>query len=177
MRDESGTAARKPDRDPGHTADGRRHASTRRALSRLATLVDKELGVSGWLSIDQPSIDEIVDFTRDRKSVYVDEDLARATPSGEAIVHGFLALSMLYEWASNALPEVKRQQNAINGELSSVRFITPVRRGERVRGRFTLKQVTVRSTTSIQLTVGATVEIESHHKPAIVAEWTIPVNA
>lgn len=72
MRDESGTAARKPDRDPGHTTDGRRHASTRRALSRLATLVDKELGVSEWLSIDQPSIDEFDNFTRDRQSVYVD---------------------------------------------------------------------------------------------------------
>ncbi|WP_175844968.1 MaoC/PaaZ C-terminal domain-containing protein [Burkholderia arboris] len=177
MRNESGTAARNPGRDPGHTADGRRHASSRRALSRPATLVDKELGVSEWLSIDQPSIDELVDCTRDRQSVYVDEDLARATPSGEAIAHGFIALSILYEWASNTLPEVKRQQNSTNGELSSVRFITPIRRGEHVRGRFTLKQVTVRSTASIQLTAGATVEIENHHKPAIVTEWTMPSNA
>lgn len=77
---------------------------------------------------------------------------------------------------SNALHEIEGQRNSSHYGLSSVRFITPVRGGERVRGRFTLKQVTERSASSIQLTVGAVVEIENHDKPALVAEWMTLIN-
>ncbi|VWB52042.1 MaoC/PaaZ C-terminal domain-containing protein [Burkholderia lata] len=177
MRDESGTAARRPDRDPGgHTADGSRHASTLLALPQLPPLVDKELGVSEWFSIDPPSINEFADFNSDRQSIHADEELARGRSYGETIAYGFHAPSILFGWASGALSVVKRRQNPINCGLNSVRFITPGRRGERVRGRFTLKQVTTRNTTSIPLTIGAMVEIENHHKPALVAERTMPIN-
>ncbi|WP_281426430.1 hypothetical protein [Burkholderia catarinensis] len=42
--------------------------------------------------------------------------------------------------------------------------------------RFTLKQITERDATSIRLTIGPVVEIENHHKPALVAEWLMPIN-
>jgi acyl dehydratase len=52
-----------------------------------------------------------------------------------------------------------------------VRFISPVRSGKRVRGRFVLKAIGMRSLGVVQSTFAVTVEIEQEPKPALVAEW------
>ncbi|WP_241024886.1 MaoC family dehydratase [Burkholderia sp. Ac-20384] len=160
----------------GHQVDDRHSAGVSPALSRLSALVGKELGVSEWFAIEQNSINAFADVTGDWQSIHVDEELARSGPFGRTIAHGFLTLSLLSAWAFNILPAVEGQQNSVNYGLNSVRFITPVRCGERIRGRFTLKQVTPRSATSLQLTLSVVVEIEDHPKPALVAEWLTLIN-
>ncbi|MBN3788541.1 MaoC family dehydratase [Burkholderia sp. Ac-20353] len=177
MHDASSTTSGKPDGNPdGRTTDSHHNAGAPLTLSQLSALIDKELGESEWFAIDQPSINAFADVTGDWQSIHVDEELARVGPFGGTIAHGFLTLSLLSAMAFNVLPTLDGQQNSVNYGLNSVRFITPVRSGERVRGRFTLKQVTQRSITSIQLTIGVVVEIEDHQKPALVAEWLTLIN-
>jgi acyl dehydratase len=59
----------------------------------------------------------------------------------------------------------------VNYGLNKLRFMAPVKSGRRIRGRFTLADVTERSPGTLQSTVAVSVEIEGEDKPALVAEW------
>ena len=50
-------------------------------------------------------------------------------------------------------------------------FLTPVKAGSRLRGRFTLQKVQRRNATNMLRTNLLTVEIEGVDTPALVAEW------
>jgi acyl dehydratase len=52
-----------------------------------------------------------------------------------------------------------------------LRFISPVRSGSRVRGRFTLDDVKLRKPKELQSRTNVTIEIEGGEKPALVADW------
>jgi acyl dehydratase len=59
----------------------------------------------------------------------------------------------------------------VNYGLERVRFVSPVRSGARVRGRFALAGLERRKPGEVLLRYGVTVEIEGGTKPALVAEW------
>jgi acyl dehydratase len=59
----------------------------------------------------------------------------------------------------------------INYGLERVRFLSPVPSGARVRGRFTLSEITMGASTQAMLRYKVTVEIEGAGKPALAAEW------
>ena len=61
----------------------------------------------------------------------------------------------------------------VNYGFDRVRFVTPVSTGSRVRGRFTLRELTKRSATDIQMRTAVAVEIEGSDRPALVADWII----
>ena len=50
-------------------------------------------------------------------------------------------------------------------------FISPVRSGKRVRGRFVLAEAKLRKPNELQSRTNVTVEIEGEDKPALVADW------
>ena len=54
---------------------------------------------------------------------------------------------------------------------NKVRFLTPVRSGSRVRGRFTLLAFDEKRPGQFQQTTNFVVEIEGQDKPALIAEW------
>lgn len=135
------------------------------------SLVGSEVGVSNWMLIDQERIDAFAQATLDRQFIHVDPVAAGASVFGGTIAHGFLTLSLLSALAMEALPAVCGVSTRVNYGFNSVRFVSPVRSGSRIRGRFSLLAVTDRSPGVAQLTVGATVEIENESKPALVAEW------
>jgi acyl dehydratase len=60
---------------------------------------------------------------------------------------------------------------ALNYGLGRVRFLSPVRAGSRVRGRFTLDSVEEKAPGQILMRHTVTVEIEGENKPALIAEW------
>ncbi|KWF82517.1 nodulation protein NodN [Burkholderia cepacia] len=157
-----------------HVAAQHEHASLSR--SQLSSLVGGELGVSEWFCIDQASIDAFAEVTRDWQPIHVDEEAARASPFGGTIAHGFLTLSLLSAMAFGVIPAIEGQRAAVNYGMNNLRFVTPVRSGGRVRGRFVLKEVRERSSDSFQLIIGVTVEIENQPKPALVAEWLTLIN-
>jgi acyl dehydratase len=59
----------------------------------------------------------------------------------------------------------------VNYGFDKLRFISPVRSGSRVRGRFTLAEATLRKPTELLSRTNVTVEIEGEEKPALVADW------
>ena len=135
-------------------------------------LVGREVGVSSWHVIDQNRIDAFADVTADHQFIHVDRARAASeTPFGTTIAHGFLSLSLLSAFAYEVLPSVEGTAMSVNYGFDKLRFVSPVRSGSRVRGRFTLLEAKPRSPKELLSRTNVTVEIEGEAKPALVADW------
>ena len=63
---------------------------------RFEERVGQELGVSDWVTIDQPRIDAFASCTGDRQWIHVDVERAkRESPFRGPIAHGYLTLAMV----------------------------------------------------------------------------------
>ncbi len=129
------------------------------------------LGTSDWIEVTQDRIDRFADVTGDHQFIHVNPELARQTPFGTTIAHGYLTLSLLSRMAYDVLPGIEGTRMGVNYGLNSVRFLAPVRSGKRVRGHFRMKDASERSPGVIQTVTEVTVEIEGEDKPALAAEW------
>ena len=142
------------------------------ALSRTESLIGTEIGVSDWVTVDQPMIDDFARITRDAQWIHVDPARAAAeTPFGGTIAHGFLTLSLASHFAQACLAPMPGQAMSINYGMDGLRFLTPVRAGSRLRGRLALKAVRPRGETGMLRTTALTIEIEGEETPALVADW------
>jgi acyl dehydratase len=140
-------------------------------LAQLQARIGTETGVSRWFDITQARIDAFAEITEDMQFIHVDPIAAKATPFGGTIAHGFLTMSMLSAIAYDALPRMEGLAMGVNYGFDKVRFVSPVRAGSRIRGRFKLEALHRRSPTEVQATNSVTVEIEGYGKPALVAQW------
>lgn len=145
----------------------------RRVLSwaEYRRLLDQEVGVTDWIAIDQARIDAFAAVTDDHQYIHVDPERARSSPFGATIAHGFLTLSLLSRMSYEAVPEVESVLAQLNYGFNKVRFVTPVKSGERIRGRFVLKQIEERAPKQMSITHDVTVEIQAATRPALVAQW------
>ena len=141
-------------------------------LEAYQALVGKEIGISSWHLIDQPRIDTYADVTEDHQFIHVDPERAKKeTAFGTTIAHGFLTMSLLSIMSYEVMPAVAGATMGVNYGFDKLRFISPVRSGKRVRGRFVLAEAKLRKPNELQTRTHVTVEIEDEDKPALVAEW------
>ncbi|MBR0703911.1 MaoC family dehydratase [Bradyrhizobium diazoefficiens] len=141
-------------------------------LEAYQALVGKEIGVSSWHLIDQPRIDTYADVTEDHQFIHVDPERAKKeTAFGTTIAHGFLTMSMLSVMSYEVMPAIAGTTMGVNYGFDKLRFISPVRSGNRIRGRFVLAEAKLRKPNELQSRTNVTVEIEGEDKPALVADW------
>jgi acyl dehydratase len=141
-------------------------------LEAYQALVGKEVGVSSWHLIDQARINTYADVIEDHQFIHVDPERARKeTAFGTTIAHGFLTMSLLSIMSYEVMPVIAGTTMGVNYGFDKLRFISPVRSGKRVRGRFVLAEAKLRKPTELQSRTNVTVEIEGEDKPALVAEW------
>ena len=141
------------------------------SLDDIRSRIGQEIGVSGWLTMDQQRIDAFAESTEDRQFIHVDPQAAAQTPFGTTIAHGFLSLSMLSRMAADTMLVPDTTRLAVNYGLDRVRFIAPVKSGKRIRGRFRLDSVEEKAPGQLLFRHHVTVEIEGEDKPALMAEW------
>ena len=141
------------------------------SLDDIRSRIGDEVGVSSWLKIDQARIDAFAEATEDRQFIHTDPAAAAQTPLGGTIAHGFLSLSLLSRMAAEAMLVPDGIKMALNYGLDRVRFLSPVRAGKRVRGRFTLDSVEEKAPGQVLMRHLVTVEIEGEDKPALPALW------
>lgn len=110
-------------------------------LPDFAARTGEEVGISGWIGIDQRMIDEFAQTTFDDQYIHVDPVCAASSPFGGTIAHGFLTLSLLSRMAFDALPAFENSTMGVNYGFNSLRPLAPVKSGARVRGRFALQDV------------------------------------
>lgn len=141
-------------------------------LEAYQAMIGKEIGVSSWHMIDQPRIDTYADVTEDHQFIHVDPERAKTeTAFGTTIAHGFLTMSMMSVMSYEVMPAIAGTTMGVNYGFDKLRFISPVRSGKRVRGRFVLAEAKLRKAGELQSRTNVTVEIEGEDKPALVAEW------
>ena len=141
------------------------------SLDEIRSRIGQEVGTSDWLTIDQDRIDRFAEATEDRQFIHVDPAAAALTPFGGTVAHGFLSLSMLSRMAAEAMLMPDTLKMAVNYGLDRVRFIAPVRSGQKIRGRFVLDSVEEKAPCQLLLRHNVTVDIQGEEKPALTAQW------
>lgn len=142
------------------------------SAQEMQGMVGQTLGTSEWLLVDQEMINKFADATGDHQFIHVNEEMAKMTPFGGTIAHGFLTLSLFpVLMAKSDCPRVEGVKMGVNYGGNKVRFLAPVRSGKRVRGHFKLLELDEKRPGQWQQTLEFTVEIEGEDKPAVIAEW------
>jgi acyl dehydratase len=137
-------------------------------LDEIRGAVGAHLGYSEWLTIDQHRVDLFAEATGDHQWIHVDVERAKDGPFGGPIAHGYLTLSL----SNLFLPQILRVDGVdlgLNYGANKIRFMTPVKVGERVRGGGELVEVTD-VPGGVQTLIRITIEIEGNPKPACVIE-------
>ena len=130
--------------------------------------VGQELGVSGWLAIDQARVNLFADATDDHQWIHVDPLRAKEGPFGATIAHGYLTMSLI----SRFMPELLelRMRMGVNYGVDKVRFPAPVKVGDRIRARASLTSAEATKDGGMQANIRVTIEIENGDKPGCVAD-------
>jgi len=142
-------------------------------VAEFPTLIGQDLEASSWLEITQERINQFADATNDHQFIHVDPEQAAKTPFGGTIAHGFLTLSLVsYLTADTAiLPEGLVM--GLNYGSDKVRFLQPVRAGQRIRAHQKILEVDEKSHTNWLIKTLVSVEIENINKPALIAEFLV----
>jgi acyl dehydratase len=141
------------------------------SLDDIRSRIGSEIGVSDWITVDQARIDAFADATEDHQFIHVDEGMAKQTPFGGTIAHGFLSLSLLSRMAADVMLAPETLKMGVNYGFDRVRFLAPVKSGSQVRGRFVLDAADEKAPGQLLTRHTVTVEIEGEDKPALTAQW------
>jgi len=137
-------------------------------VEELTNASGTELGTSSWVEVTQAHIDQFAAATGDHQWIHTDVERASAGPYGGTIAHGFLTLSMLpVFW--NELYAVEGVRMRINYGLDTVRFLSPVLAGSKIRGNVRISRVETRGE-AVQAVFTTTIEIDGSERPAAVAD-------
>ena len=140
-------------------------------LAGLSDRVGQELGVSDWVTIDQPRIDTFASCTGDRQWIHVDVERAkRESPFRGPIAHGYLALAMVAPLSMEVGVIPRDAAAGLNYGIDKVRFLAPVPVGARVRLRVVLVGIEPREGGQVVMKTLNTMEVEGSEKPALIAD-------
>src|SRR5215469_6156289 len=108
-------------------------------LQTLKQWEGREFPATEWFTVTQDCIEKFSDATGDHQWIHVDpERAARESHFGGCIAHGFLTLSLLSHFLTQALHIRSGVTVTINYGLNKVRFPSAVRAGSAVRARVSL---------------------------------------
>lgn len=132
--------------------------------------------VTDWVLLDDARVRGFAEVTGDWQFTHFDEARTqRETPFGGRIVHGFLTLSMLGAMLYEAMEDVPGLELSVNYGFDRVRFVTPVRVGARVRGRFSVADIE-KGAGWANIHWDVEIEVEGQEdRPALVANWIVRV--
>jgi acyl dehydratase len=140
-------------------------------LAGLGQKVGHELGVSGWIMIDQARIDAFASCTGDHQWIHVDVERAKQeSPFRSPIAHGYLTLAMVAPLAMEIGVIPSDAAAGLNYGIDKVRFLAPVSAGARVRLRVALAGIEPRDGGQMIMRTQNTLEVEGAEKPALIAE-------
>ncbi len=141
----------------------------------LKEYAGRSLLPSEWMTITQERIDQFASVTDDHQFIHVDEAAAKATPLGSTIAHGFLTLSLLSTLRPPDWPVLENTEMVINYGLDKLRFLQPVKPGQRVRVHTKILAVRQKRPGQYLIKLEKSMEIEGEEKPAFVAQTLLLV--
>lgn len=133
---------------------------------------------SDWFTLDAARVKAFADATEDWQDIHLDAEFASRTAFGGTIAHGFLTLSMLSAMSYQVMQGIEGVASSVNYGFDRIRFVSPVRVGRRVRGRFTVAGVDeggadadVDAPRWLDVHWEVEVEVEAEVRPALAASW------
>ena len=139
----------------------------------LREWLGREIPATEWFPLTQDRIRQFAEVTEDRQWIHLDPERAqRESPYGTTIAHGFLTLSLLSHFMSQAIQIRSGVRMTVNYGLNRVRFPAPVRVDSKLRVHFTLRAAKDLPD-ALEAIFDARVEAQGSDKPCCVAEWVI----
>ena len=127
-----------------------------------------EVGVSDWILVDQAKINAFAECTGDHQFIHVNPDLAKQTPFGTTIAHGYLTLSLVPDLVGQVY-RIEGVRMGVNYGANKLRFPAPVPVDSKVRAGVELLSVKPGGGGHL-VTAQVTVEREGGDKPVCVVE-------
>ena len=144
--------------------------SLQAALETLRAQTGQEIHVSDWLEVDQARIQAFAAATGDHQWIHVDKErIAKESPFGAPIAHGYLTLALVAGQFFELL-ELVNFKMVINYGTGKVRFPSPMKEGARWRLAMKLGEVKEVGNGWVEAQFLATIEIDGSPKPGCVAE-------
>lgn len=137
----------------------------------------RKIGESDWISVGQDMISGFGHLTLDPDPMHINPEWARQNGSfGGTIAFGFLTASLLTHMLYSAMgrdpyADAGQSGHYLNYGFDRLRFVAPVRAGQRIRGHFSMKSLEKDDKNRWLATFDCTVEIEGEEKPALVGQW------
>ncbi len=130
--------------------------------------VGKEMGVSEYVKVTQPQINQFADATLDRQWIHTDPARAAIeSPFKTTIAHGYLGLSLVpFLWEQIA--QINNYKLLVNYGIEKLKFNQPVLVDNEVRLRVSLQSITnLRGIAKTEMNIE--MEIKDQKKPAFTA--------
>lgn len=128
-----------------------------------------DFGATAWETLTFERIQAFADATDDHQWIHVDQErIARESPFGAPIAHGYLTLSLV-AGKFFELVELEGFKMVINYGANKVRFPNPLKVGMRYRLALKLAEVSDKRDW-IESVFVASIEVEGEVKPACVAD-------
>ncbi len=141
-------------------------------LDNALDYLGKEIGLSNWVQVTQQRITGFGEVTLDPDRMHVDPVwAAKHSPFGKTFAFGFLTVSLLTCMVNEVVARPADEVTTFNYGFDRLRMLSPVLVDHRIRGRFVLKDLSLRSPTQFRVVYAVTVEVEGQTKPALVADW------
>ena len=111
-------------------------------FKEFETFVGKEMGVSNYVKVTQPQINQFADATLDHQWIHTDLERASVeSPFKATIAHGYLALSLVHHlWEQIA--QINNYKLLVNYGIEKLKFNQPVLVDSEVRLRVSLQAIT-----------------------------------
>lgn len=130
-----------------------------------------EKGLGDWgaeLEISQDMVERFAELSGDRQWIHVDPERARREgPFGAAVAHGMLVLSVIPSIKPESGWMIAGHGAAINYGSDGLRFLSPVRVGERIRARSRIAGAEKHSKGTL-VTLETVVHVVNRDKPAML---------
>lgn len=144
------------------------------SLETAQLYLGKEVGVTKWFPVTQKRVNRFAEATGDYQFIHIDKERsARETCYDGTIAHGMLTMALVPTFATQGSLKILGTKQSIIYGLDRVRFLSPIRIGKRIRGRFTLLGAQERSEQEVLMRHSVSIEIEGEDKPALIADWIV----
>jgi acyl dehydratase len=140
------------------------------SIAEFEKFVGQELGISGYIKVTQPQINQFAEATLDHQWIHTDPARAAASQFKGTIAHGYLTLSLVpYLWEEIA--DIKNVKMLVNYGVDKLKFNQAVLVDSEVRLRVKLLALTnLRGIAKTEM--GVTLEIKDNPKPAFTGTIT-----
>ena len=133
----------------------------------LALTLGDQLPVGDWVCISQADINLFAKATNDHQWIHVDpQRCKKESPFGTTIAHGYLTVTLMPNSLYQSIQPDPTYKSLLNYGVDKIRFIEPVRSGDKIRIVSTLIK-TEQKASGMLFYFETIAEIEGRDKPAM----------